>query len=140
MHPEQTGLPDETTLWRYLDGDTPPDESARIEDAAQADPALARRIEDLRVVRDEVKRELLEGAPRLPDDFPDRVVEAARALPRGDVVDLAEARRFLKRALVAAALLGAIGLTYLAVEVLPDLLGLPALQARPQPDPGLLGR
>jgi len=137
MHPEH---PDEPTLWRYLDGECAADEAARLEAAAAADPALARRIEDLRAVRDEVREELFAGAPRLPEEFPDRVVEAARALPRGDVIDLAEARRFLKRALVAAALLGAIGLTYLAVEVLPDLFGLPTLQARPQPDPWLLGR
>jgi anti-sigma factor RsiW len=126
--------PDDDTLWRYVYGESPPDEAARIEDDARTDAALARRIEDLRVVR----HELLAGAPELPDDFPDRVVAAALERPVATLVDLAEARRFLRRALVAAALLGAIGLTYLAVEVLPDLLAPSALQAHP--DHGLLRR
>jgi len=120
---------DEARLWRHVDGELPPAEVAEIEAAAGADPALARRIEEMRLI----KRAVLRGAPEPSAGFADRVV--ARALqpePRGAaLVDLQEARRFLRRALVAAAILAALGLTYLAVEVVPSLLQPPQLHADP---------
>ena len=55
----------------------------------------------------------------------------AAQLPAGAILDLEEARRFLRRALVAAALIGALGIGYLALEFVPSLLEPAPLQASP---------
>lgn len=105
------------TLWKLLDGDLPPAEASAISAAAEKDPALKRRIEDLRLL----KAGVLAGAPEPPAGFAERVVALAATLKPAPIVDLLEVRRFLRRALVAAAVLAALGLVYMAVEVVPDL-------------------
>jgi len=55
------------------------------------------------------------------------------------ILDLREAHRMLRRALVAAAILAAVGLGLLAARVVPDLLESAPIQASP-PDPWSIGR
>jgi hypothetical protein len=119
-------FPDEM-LWKHVEGDLAPAEAARVEEAAASDAALRLRLDEIRVVREEI----LGGAPRPPDGFAARV--AARAVWRrgAPAFDMDEARRFLRRALVAASLLAALGVAYLAVEVLPAVFGPAPMEAAP---------
>ena len=110
----------DTQLWKYVDGEANGD----VERAAREDASLQARIDQMRAI----KAEIVGGAPAPSAGFADRVVALAGQPP---VFDLAEARRILKRALVAAAVLAAIGLAYLAVEVGPELLAPSRLQANP---------
>jgi len=110
-------------LWKLVDGELPAAEAEAVEQAARTDAALQSRIDRMRTI----KREVTAGAPAPPPDFADRVV----ALAARPVFDLAEARRVLRRALVAAAILAALGIAYFAVEVGPDLVGPSNLQANP---------
>ncbi|MHC4931043.1 MAG: anti-sigma factor, partial [Planctomycetota bacterium] len=105
-------------LWKFLDGEASDAEARAIAESAAADPALERRLEQLRAV----KREVLAGAPEPPPDFPERVAAQATRRTRDSILDLEEARRFLKGALVAAAVLAAVGIAFLAFEVLPGWL------------------
>jgi hypothetical protein len=112
---------DDRTLWKHLDGALPAAESATIETAAAADPVLLRRLEELRGLSAAMRA----GVPRPPAGFADRVVARALAAPAAAALDLEEARRFLRRVLVAAAVLAALGLAYLAVDVIPKILDTP---------------
>jgi len=118
---------DEATLWKLLDRELPPAEAAAIEQEAKDDPALRARIEELRAI----KAGTLDGAPQPPPGFADRIAERSRDLQPAPVLDLEDARRFLRRALVAAAVLAAVGLTYLAIEVVPDLVREPVYADNP---------
>lgn len=124
---------DDTILWKLLDGELPDAEAAAIESAASDDPLLRARVDELRTV----KAAVLSGAPRPPADFADKVA-AAVARPRAPVLDLDEAHRFLRRALVAAAVLAAVGLSYLLYRVVdatiepPDLTAGPSLYGEPR--------
>ncbi len=102
-------------IWRYVDGLMEAGDAQRLKQQAQADEELQARIEQCRLIRSEV----LAGAPEPPPDFAAELARRAAAAP---VLDLAEARRVLKRALVAAALLAAVGLALLAMEALPGIL------------------
>jgi anti-sigma factor RsiW len=124
-------IPDET-LWKYVDGELPDEEARRIEAEARESEELQRRIGHL----SDLKREVLAGAPEPPADFPDRVAELAAGGLRVPVLHLEEARRMLRRALVAAAILAAVGLAFLAFKVVPDWLEPSGLQAQ---DPLLSG-
>jgi len=121
----------ESRLWRYLDGELPAPEAERIEHAAAADAALAARLDEMRLIGEAVR----DGAPSAPAGFATRVAASARlrgAGPReAEILDL---RRFTRRLLVAAALLAAIGIGYLAFEVVPDLM---PQRIQASPDPGL---
>jgi len=121
--------PNDATLWKLVDGELPPDEAEAIRAAAAEDPALRRRIE----VLEAAKAGILGDAPRPPPDFAARLAVRAATLAPAPVLDLEDARRFLRRALVAAALLAALGLTALAVEVVPDLFRAPPVSAEPNP-------
>ena len=110
----------DTQLWNYVDGQASDD----IERAAREDGSLRARIDQMRAI----KSEIVGGAPAPSPGVADRVVALAGTTP---VFDINEARRILKRALVAAAVLAAIGLAYLAVEVGPELLAPSRLQANP---------
>ncbi len=120
MHSEQE-------LWKYLDGEMSAAEAESIEAAAQRDEALRQRIDELKAIKEEV----LAGAPEPPPGFAERVAAMAAARSEVPVIDLAEARRFLRRMLVAAAILGAVGLAYLFMGWLPDLLEPSQMQANP---------
>jgi anti-sigma factor RsiW len=111
---------DDGTLWKLVDGELPEEESRAIEEAAGSDESLRQRILEMR----SLKEGILADAPHPPPDFADRVVGRARRLSASPVVDLDDARRFLRRMLVAATVLAALGLAYLAVEIVPDLVGI----------------
>jgi len=112
---------DDRTIWRHLDGELPEAEARALEDAATRDPALGRRMAELREVAAAVRG----GVPKPPPDFAARVVARALAGPVAPVLPLEEARRFLRRVVVAAAIMAAVGLAYLAIEVLPKVLKAP---------------
>jgi len=121
-------MTDDRTLQRYLDGELPAAEAGALERDAQREPALAARLDELRLLGDAVR----DGAPAPPPGFANRIAAAARlrgaSPPPAEVLDL---RRFARRALVAAALLAALGLSYLALDVVPDIVT--KLQAKPDP-------
>ena len=120
MHSEQE-------LWKYLDGELEAAQAAAIEQSAREDEALGRRLDEMRILKSEV----VAGAPQPPADFPARVaILAARGFP-APVLDIEDARRFLRKTLVAAALLGAVGLAYLAFGWLPEFLEPSPMQANP---------
>ena len=114
-------MPDYTDshLWKYLDGVLPAADAEAIEREADSDEVLAARIDELRLIGEAVR----DGAPSAPPGFANRVAATAQlrgASPRSaEVLDL---RRFVRRVLVAAALLAALGLGYIAVEVVPDIV------------------
>jgi anti-sigma factor RsiW len=112
---------DDRTIWRHLDGELPEAEARAFEDALSKDPALARRISELK----EVSAAVRGGVPKPPPDFAAKVVARAIAGPVAPVLPLDEARRFLRRVVAAAAFLAAVGLAYLAYEVLPKLVETP---------------
>ena len=114
-------------LWRYLDEELAPADARALEVTAGKDPGLARRLDELRTMG----REVAAGAPPPPAGFSKRVVAALTGHPSAPPLDLDEARRFLKRALVAAVILGAVGLAYIAFGLLPDLLAPDPMTANP---------
>lgn len=114
---------DDRTIWRHLDGELPEGEARAFEDALAKDAALARRMAELR----EVSAAVRGGVPKPPPDFAAKVVARAMAGPLAPVLPLDEARRFLRRVVVAAAILAAAGVAYLAAEVLPKVIGTPLL-------------
>ncbi|MHC4548341.1 MAG: hypothetical protein ACYTEZ_06140 [Planctomycetota bacterium] len=118
---------DDATLWKLLDGELPAAEAEAIEAAAATDATLRQRLEQLKTM----KRAVLEGAPKPPPNFAARTTARATRLEPAPVIDLGDARRFLRRALVAAAVLAAVGLTILAVEVVPEVLRPEPMQADP---------
>ena len=120
MHSEQE-------LWRYLDGELPAEETKAIETSAATDDVLRARLDEMRAL----KKEVLAGAPTPPAGFAARVALLAQRMPNTPLLDMEDARRFLKRTLVAAAVLGAVGLAYLAFGWLPDILEPPPIQANP---------
>jgi anti-sigma factor RsiW len=109
----------DSQLWRYLDGVLPAADAESIEHAANQDATLAARLDELRLIGEAVR----DGAPTAPPGFANRVAATAQlrgASPRSaEILDL---RRFVRRALVAAALLAALGLGYIVVEVVPDIV------------------
>ena len=133
MHSDNPTFSDQR-LWAYLDGEAGADERAAIEAAAADDAALATRLAEMRILKDEV----LAGAPKPPADFADQVVAVAEqnAAP---ILYLREAHRMLRRALIAAAILAAVGLGLLAASMVPDLFESAPIQAS-EPDPWRLGR
>jgi len=108
----------EDLVWCYLDGELSPADAQSVEAAAAQDPALQARIDEARLIGAAV----LEGAPRPAAGFAGKVT--ARAQLRGvqPGAQVLEMRRFLKRALVAAAVLAAVGIAYMAIEVVPDFV------------------
>jgi hypothetical protein len=114
-------------VWRYVEGEIPPTEAAALEEAAAADASLRLRIEEVRLIREEI----LSGAPRPPEGFAARVAARAVWRRRSPSLDMDEARRFLRRALVAASILAALGLAYLAVEVVPGMFRPAPMEASP---------
>jgi anti-sigma factor RsiW len=104
-------------LWRFLDGELPEAEAARIEDAVAAEPALAARLDGLRAIGEGV----LVGAPRPPSGFAAKVAASAQLRGARPPAELIEMRRFARRVLVAAAILAAVGLAYLALDFVPDV-------------------
>jgi len=109
---------DDRTIWRHLDGEMPEAEARAFEEARGKDTALARRMAEL----SEVSAAVRGGVPKPPPDFAARVVARAMAGPVAPVFPLDEARRFLRRVIVAAAILAAVGATYLAIKVVPSLV------------------
>jgi len=109
----------DSQLWRYLDGVLPAADAESIEHAANQDATLAARLDELRLIGEAVR----DGAPTAPPGFANRVAATAQlrgASPRSaEILDL---RRFVRRALIAAALLAALGLGYIVVEVVPDIV------------------
>ncbi len=109
----------DSQLWRYLDGVLPAADAESIEHAANQDATLAARLDELRLIGEAVR----DGAPAAPPGFANRVAATAQlrgASPRSaEILDL---RRFVRRALIAAALLAALGLGYIVVEVVPDIV------------------
>jgi len=120
-------------IWQLLDGDLTDAEAARLRAEAADDATLAARIAAL----EEIKRGILAGTPPVPPGFARRIEALALLGGPAPSIDLAEARRFLRRSLVAAAILGALGLAYLAASVGPRLFTPPPLHAQ---DPLLGGR
>jgi len=106
---------DDATLWKLLDGELSAAQAEAIEAAAAADPGLRRRLEELRAQKEAV----LAGAPRPSPGFAAKVVARAAGLAPAPVLDLDDARRLLRRALVAALVMAAVGLAMFALEVLP---------------------
>ena len=120
----------DTHLWRYLDGALPAPDTEAIERESETDAELAGRIDELRLIGDAIR----EGVPTPPPGFGTRV--AATAQLRGTTgpraAEFADLQQFVRRALVAAAVLAALGLGYLAFEVMPDIMA-SHLQAAPDP-------
>ncbi|MHC4958972.1 MAG: anti-sigma factor family protein [Planctomycetota bacterium] len=115
-------------LWKYLDGESTPDEASAVRAELERDTALQGRLAELEALRTNVTS----GVPAPPEGFADKVTAMAALATPVPVLDLDEARRFVRRALVAAALLGAVGLAYLAFGLLPDLMdAAQPLQASP---------
>ena len=120
----------DSEVWRYVDGELPPADADAIEVQAARDPVLQKRIDEARLMRAAV----LEGAPRPPAGFAAKVAARAQlraAQPTQQVLavrqvlatqQVLEMRRFLRRVLVAAAILAAVGIAYMAIEVVPDLV------------------
>jgi anti-sigma factor RsiW len=106
---------DDATLWKLLDGELHAGQAEAIEAAAAADPGLRRRLEEFRAQKEAV----LAGAPRPSPGFAAKVVARAAGLAPAPVLDLEDARRLLRRALIAALVLAAVGLAVFSVEVLP---------------------
>ncbi len=109
---------DSRTIWKRLDGELPAAEAQALDAAAARDPALGRRMAELR----EVAAAMRGGVPKPPPDFAARVVARALAGPEAPVLALDDARRFLRRVVVAAAVLAALGLAYLVADVLPKIV------------------
>jgi len=105
-------------LWRFLDGELPPVNEAKIEQAAMADPALAARIDGLRTLSEGV----LADAPHPPVGFAAKVAANVQLRGARPPAELIEMRRFARRVLAAAAILAAVGLAYMAIDVVPDLV------------------
>ena len=105
-------------FWRYIDGELSPADEEAMETAAAADTALRQRIEDAR----QVGAAVLEGAPRPSPGFAAKAVARVRMPGVQPPAQVLEMRRFVRRVLVAAALLAAVGVAYMAIEVVPDLV------------------
>jgi anti-sigma factor RsiW len=105
-------------LWKYLDGELTPEEASAIAAELERDPALKGRLNELEALSADVAA----GAPEPPAGFAGKVAAMATLATPVPALDLDEARRFARRALVAAAVLGAVGLAYLAFGLLPDVL------------------
>ena len=118
-------------LWKYADGELSPTEAAALEAASTGDDGLRSRIGEIRLI----KAEVLGDAPAPPEGFAARVAAQALWRRRTPTLDLDEARQFLRRVLVAATILAAVGLVYLAVEVVPTLLQPPEMYAIPELGP-----
>jgi len=108
----------DTRLWRYVDDETSPEERTAIERAAAVDGQLAKRIAEMRTLREAV----LDGAPQPPAGFAAKVAANSQLRGARPPVELLEMRRFVRRVLAAAAILAAVGLAYMAVDVVPDLV------------------
>lgn len=82
---------DDETLYAYLDGELPPAEAARVEEALGSDPALAEKLAQQRALR-----ERLDAAfgPIASEPVPVAVIAAAQP---ARVIDLAEARAERRR-------------------------------------------
>ena len=106
-------------LWLYLDGEMAEADAEALEHDVALSAALSDRLDELRLIADAV----LDGAPTPPAGFGARVAAASQlqgSTPRSaEILDL---QRLVRRMLIAAALLAAVGLSYLAFEVLPDLV------------------
>ncbi|HEX5137597.1 MAG TPA: hypothetical protein VFY93_11525 [Planctomycetota bacterium] len=112
---------DDRTIWRHLDGEMPEAEAKAFAEARVKDTALARRITEL----SEVSAAVRGGVPKPPPDFAARVVARAMKGPVAPVLPLDEARRFLRRVVVAAAILAAVGVALFAIKILPSLVETP---------------
>ncbi len=106
---------DELQLQRYLDGELPPDDAAACTARLAADPAFRRRHDEARALR--AAFTAARGADRrVSAGFTANVLAAARRLPsreelqQHDVVGGGTA--FCRRILLAAAVLGALGLLW----------------------------
>ncbi len=112
-------------IWLYVDGELPPADADAIEAQAARDPVLQERIDEARLIRAAV----LEGAPHPSHGFAAKVAARAQLRapqPKQQILQptqqVLEMRRFLRRVLVAAAILAAVGIAYMAIEVVPDLV------------------
>jgi anti-sigma factor RsiW len=117
-HPDSRRYTD-AQLWCYLDGEMAATDAEALERAVALNAADSERLDELRLISDTI----LDGAPTPPAGFGARVAAASQlqgSTPRS--VELLDLQRFVRRALIAAALLAAVGLGYLAFEVLPDLV------------------
>ena len=127
--PELTGPPEPTDaqLWRFVDGELAPAEAAAIERAASARGAVADRIVEMRAINTAV----LEDAPRPPVGFAARVAATARLRGGPAPAEMLEMRLFVRRVLIAATVVAAVGIAYMAIDVVPDLVE--RLVAEPDP-------
>ncbi|MHC4953158.1 MAG: hypothetical protein ACYTGZ_04655 [Planctomycetota bacterium] len=114
-------------LWRFVDGELAPADAAAVEQAASTDSAIAARIDGMRTMSAAV----LDGAPRPPAGFAAKVAATARLRGAPAPAEILEMRQFVRRILIAAAIVAAVGLTYMAVDVVPDLVD--RLVAEPDP-------
>jgi len=108
----------DSEVWLYVDGELPPADADAIEVQAARDPVLQKRIDEARLMRAAV----LEGAPRPAAGFAAKVAARAQLRAAQPTQQVLEMRRFLRRVLVAAAILAAVGIAYMAIEVVPDLV------------------
>ena len=108
----------QSDIWLYIDGELPPADADAIEAQAASDPVLRNRIDEARLMRAAV----LEGAPRPSAGFAAKVTARAQLRGAQPSEQVLEMRRFLRRVLVAAAILAAVGIAYMAIEVVPDLV------------------
>ena len=124
------GLSD-AQLWRFVDGELARADAAAIERAAAADgdiaARIAARIADMRAMSAGV----FAGAPKPPAGFPAKVAAAARLRGTPPPAELLEMQQFVRRVLIAATIVGAVGLAYMAFDVVPDLVD--RLVAEPDP-------
>lgn len=103
------------TIVAYVDGELDAEQAAEVEAAAQADPALAEAIAAHRRLRDGL---FAAFAPIAEEPVPDRLVAAAEP-PAPISLDAFRARRrtvFMQAGAMAAALVAAIGLTFMFAQ------------------------
>ena len=105
-------------LWRFVDGELPPADMTAVERDAATDETLAGRIDGMR----EMRRAVLAGAPAPSAGFAAKVAANAQLRGAQQPAELMEMRRFARRVLAAAAILAVVGLAYMAVDVVPDLV------------------
>jgi len=104
---------DDTTLWKLVDGELPADDARALERAAADDPALARRLDELRAL----KRGVLGGAPEPSPGFAEHTVTRVRA-EGGRLVRLETRLRRMTRLAVAASVAAVVSVGLLTIAPL----------------------
>lgn len=94
---------DRETLAAYAEGQLGAAETARVEAAIAADPALAKDVAAHRALRDRLQAHF---ATVLDMPVPDRLLDAVKSAPTAEVIDLSAARKAKARTLPSRWIMG----------------------------------